>query len=144
MITLAESLSKQRRFRKLFWGLMVLALFLGVVIVPVEKLGHEPQIKTYFDGFWWSVTTITSVGYGDMVPATIVGKVLGLVLQLTGVLAFGLMVSLVTVALDESKEKYYRRQLNERLEIMEKQLESIQRHESFVIKEQVEKIQENK
>lgn len=129
---------KQRRFRKLFWGLCGLAIFLGVVVVPIEGMSRQAVITNVFDGIWWSVTTVTSVGYGDMVPVTAGGKVIGMVLQVAGVLAFGLLVSLVTVSLDESKDRFHRRRLNERLDTLEAKIDRIEKQEQFVVKNQVD------
>lgn len=41
-------------------------------------------INSYFDGLYWAVGTLTRVGYGDIVPITIVGKIASLVLAVTG------------------------------------------------------------
>jgi voltage-gated potassium channel Kch len=138
MANLAEVLAKQRRFKFLLWLLVALSVFLGVVIVPIESRDPHSLINNVFDGIWWSTQTVTSVGYGDIYPVTKTGKILGMVLEFSGVLAFGLLVSMITVALDETKEKYHRHQLNERLEAMEKKLDSIEKHEAFVVKNQVE------
>lgn len=137
-----EVLIKQRRFQKIFWGLCGLALVLGILVVPVELTSPRAVITNVYDGIWWSVTTVTSVGYGDMVPVTRFGKFIGMVLQVAGVLAFGLLVSLVTVTLDESKDRFYRRRLNERLDGIEAKLNRIEKQEQFVVKSQVE-IEEN-
>lgn len=133
-----ETLIKQRRFQKLFWGLCILAIVLGLVIVPIEQTSKKAVITNFYDGIWWSVTTVTSVGYGDMVPVTTGGKLVGMILQVTGVLAFGLMVSLVTVTLDESKDRFHRRRLNERLDAIDAKLNHMEKQEQFVVKSQVE------
>lgn len=134
----SEAVIKQKRFQKLFWGLCTLALVLGLLIVPIELMSADSVITNFYDGIWWSVTTVTSVGYGDMVPITPLGKFVGMVLQVTGVLAFGLMVSLVTVTLDESKDRFHRRRLNERLDEIDAKLSRIEKQEQFVVKSQVD------
>jgi voltage-gated potassium channel len=138
MAQIASVLVRQRRFQQLFAGLLVLAMILGVLIVPVESDSPGAVITNEFDGIWWAVTTVTSVGYGDMVPVTVLGKMMGMVLQVTGVLAFGLLVSMVTVALDDVKEKYYRQRLDERLEQIDTKLERIEKQESFMVRERLE------
>ena len=134
----SEALIKQRRFQKLFWSLCVLAVVLGIIVVPVERGSRRAIITNVFDGLWWSVTTITSVGYGDMVPVTSMGKLIGMILQVAGVLAFGLLVSLATVSLDEAKDRFHRRRLNERLDAIEVKLDRIEKQEQFVVMNQVE------
>ena len=48
----------------------------------------NPQIKSYFDSLWWGVTTITTIGYGDIVPITFAGRVIGIVLMYLGPVLF--------------------------------------------------------
>ncbi len=56
----------------------------------VEQGAKDASIKTYFDAFWYSIVTLTTVGYGDLYPVTTLGKILGLVLILLslGLLSF--------------------------------------------------------
>jgi voltage-gated potassium channel Kch len=45
----------------------------------------EPQrFGTIGEGLWWAVATVTTVGYGDFVPSTAAGRVIGVALMLTG------------------------------------------------------------
>ncbi|MBV9551987.1 MAG: ion transporter [Alphaproteobacteria bacterium] len=47
---------------------------------------------------WWAVETLTTVGYGDLVPTTVVGKIMGGVVSIVGVAAVALFTSLITVS----------------------------------------------
>ena len=49
--------------------------------IELKSLG----IKGFFSAIWWSVVTLTTVGYGDIVPKTILGRVLGLVVMISGI-----------------------------------------------------------
>src|SRR6185503_19606655 len=55
----------------------------------------ESNIKTAEDAVWWSVTTITTVGYGDKYPVTSEGRAIAMVLMLAGVGLFGTLSGLV-------------------------------------------------
>lgn len=44
----------------------------------------NPQVNIYLDALWWGFSTVTTVGYGDIIPATNAGKVLGIFLMLVG------------------------------------------------------------
>lgn len=107
---------------------------LGFLIVPVERTQGGATILTFYDGIWWAVTTITSVGYGDMVPVTVMGKMIGMLLQIIGVLAFGLLTGMVTMAMFETKESYYRRRLFERLDTIEELLKRVEKQGRYVLK----------
>ena len=137
MAHVTDILVKQRRFQRILISLIILAVLIGLFIVPVETRYRNALITNLFDGIWWSAQTITSVGYGDIYPISKTGKILGMVLEFAGVLAFGLLVSMVTVALDEAKDKYYRRRLDERLDAIDQKLSKIEKQEQFVVKNQV-------
>jgi voltage-gated potassium channel len=53
------------------------------------------NIKTAGDAVWWSVTTVTTVGYGDRFPVTTGGRLVAAVLMLGGVGLFGALSGLI-------------------------------------------------
>lgn len=69
---------------------------------------HEAQpdvFKSIPATFWWAVVTVTSVGYGDMVPVTTVGKILTGIITLTGLAIFALPVGIITAGfMDEFRK----------------------------------------
>ena len=70
---------------------------------------------------WWSVNTLTTVGYGDMVPQTTTGKVLAAVVQLIGIILFALPAGIISSGLievmyDESYSKASRKLKREQLQ----------------------------
>jgi hypothetical protein len=75
------------------------------------------------------------VGYGDFYPVTKTGKVIGIILEIVGVLSFGLLIGMMTVALDEGKNRFYWQRLFERLDRMEKRLEQTERREEYVVRQ---------
>jgi len=66
-----------------------LTLFLLIAFTSVSILiceGHaDGNIKTAEDAVWWSIVTVTTVGYGDKYPVTTEGRILGSVLMIAGV-----------------------------------------------------------
>jgi voltage-gated potassium channel len=58
---------------------LLTALGGGAAFASVEK-GHST-----WDGVWWAVTTMTTVGYGDLYPTTTEGRVLAIVVMLVGI-----------------------------------------------------------
>ena len=52
------------------------------------NLEHEAQPEAFanaFSGFWWAANTLLTVGYGDIVPVTLAGKICGTLLTFLGV-----------------------------------------------------------
>ncbi len=68
---------------------------------------HEknPNVKTAFDAVWWWVVTSASVGYGDIVPVTKAGRVVGILTIISGFFVFANFISLVA----ESMHEYFER-----------------------------------
>lgn len=66
------------------------AVLLGYVaslaVLDAER-DHNPQFKTFFDALWWSVSTLSTIGYGDKVPITATGRCIAFVVML-GALGF--------------------------------------------------------
>ncbi|RLQ94099.1 potassium channel protein [Falsibacillus albus] len=72
-------------------------MFMSVIIVLVGTFGIcylEPEkFPSLFDGFWWTMTTVTTVGYGDYYPTTILGRLLGIFLFIFGIGIIGVLIS---------------------------------------------------
>ena len=43
------------------------------------------EFFTLWDGIWWAVTTVTTVGYGDLYPTTVQGRIIGMALMFVGI-----------------------------------------------------------
>jgi voltage-gated potassium channel len=68
-------------------------LLSSLVVVDAERHARGSNIHGFTDGLWWSVTTITTVGYGDRFPVTGVGRAVAAVLMLTGVVLLGIVTA---------------------------------------------------
>lgn len=71
-------------FVKIMSLLFLVIVFFSILIVEVEK-GHNPNINYFHDGAWWALVTLATVGYGDVVPVTIGGKIITVFLVIVGV-----------------------------------------------------------
>jgi voltage-gated potassium channel len=86
-----------RGARRLFERLGAVAVVaMGVVIVGAAvayRAEHatNPEFKTFGDALWWAVVTLTTVGYGDIVPETTAGRVDGVMIMIAGVSVLGLL-----------------------------------------------------
>ena len=64
------------------------AVFIAAEIV-LRAEHHQHGFKTYGDALWWGIVTITTVGYGDLVPETTVGRWTATALMLIGIALLG-------------------------------------------------------
>jgi voltage-gated potassium channel len=82
----------------------LLIVFSASSILVVEQ--HDSaNIKTAEDAVWWAVSTITTVGYGDKYPVTSEGRVLGMLLMITGVGMFGGLSGLIASMFLEGRNR---------------------------------------
>jgi len=75
----------QQSFRKIiifFGAVLTLVLILGSILYLIE--GEENGFTSIPQSIYWAIVTITTVGYGDISPATVLGKILASVAMLTG------------------------------------------------------------
>ncbi len=76
---------------------------------------------------WWSTVTITTVGYGDISPATPAGRVVAVVLMVIGVGVFGYVAGAMSSAMfDEEEDEILTRvrQIDQRLDALSRHLDS--------------------
>src|SRR6266550_1691666 len=75
-----------------FWALGV------VVFGIVERLVDPKTFDNVWLGMWWAIQTVTTVGYGDVVPGSTAGKVIGSFLMLGGLSLFAVVTGAITSA----------------------------------------------
>jgi len=69
------------------------AAFIIVFFVGFLVAGVDPNIKTAWDGVWWALATVSTVGYGDVVPSSFLGRLIG-----AGLVILGLGIFVVITA----------------------------------------------
>lgn len=79
-------------------------LFIGILLY-IAEFGKNPEIDSLFDAFWWLIVTIATVGYGDIVPKTEIGRVIGIIIIILGVTLFSLISGSIASLLVEWRIK---------------------------------------
>lgn len=69
---------------------------LGSFAIYFFERGTSTTIKSYGDAFWWSIVTVTTVGYGDISPTTTAGRVIAGILMLSGIGFLSMLTSTVS------------------------------------------------
>ena len=87
-------------------GLMAFLLIaLSSMSILIVEQSDSSNIRTAEDAIWWSVTTVTTVGYGDKFPVTTEGRIIGVILMISGIGMFGGLSGLVASMFLGASEK---------------------------------------
>lgn len=78
------------RVVKLMIFFMLVFLVSGTLVALIEH-GRNAEFKNVPDGWWWAVVTFSTTGYGDMVPVTIAGRLIGVVTIFFGIAAMSVL-----------------------------------------------------
>lgn len=102
--------NKQHELLSSVFVVLLLMIVASVLMYSIENNAQPEVFKNAFDALWWALATLTTVGYGDIYPITVLGKILssiiailgiGLVAVPTGIISAGFMESIQS----EEKEK---------------------------------------
>jgi voltage-gated potassium channel len=110
--------------------------FITMVLSGVIVSRIDPSIGTVWDGMWWAWVTMSTVGYGDVVPHNLAGRLFGALLILFGVLLLSLLTANLAaffigsevekVGRDEKDADRLLMDISARLERIERKLEELQ------------------
>jgi voltage-gated potassium channel len=92
---------------------LVLLLVGSVLITVLEHNAPNATVHSIWDGIWWATATVTTVGYGDMYPVTVPGKVLAVLLMLVGIGFFSAITAIVAATMVETVRTTEQNQLDE-------------------------------
>lgn len=79
----------------LLFSLTMAIIIFATVMFYAEKNVTRTKFTSIPEAFWYTIVTMTTLGYGDMVPSTITGKIVGGVCSLSGVLVIALPVPVI-------------------------------------------------
>ncbi|WP_350005897.1 potassium channel family protein [Pseudarthrobacter sp. WHRI 8279] len=75
-------------------GSATMLVFVGALaVLDVEQSAPDAKIVTFGDALWWAMTTITTVGYGDMYPVTPIGRMVAAALMMSGIAVLGVVTA---------------------------------------------------
>jgi voltage-gated potassium channel len=121
----------QLTLRKAVGLIIVVAASLAVAAAFLQRL-LDPAIGTFPDALWWAMSTVSTVGYGDVVPETGAGRLVATLLMLAGMGLIPLVTSVVVSTLVDQRTRAAREeelrdlaQIFERLDAIDRRLERL-------------------
>jgi len=111
MRDLKES-SAASAFLTVLFLIMIMLEFGGIAILRVENRASNAHIKNWQDAMWFIYQTITTTGYGDVVPVTGEGRMVGIVVMTAGTALFGTLTGFLANAFLTNRR---RRELGKRI-----------------------------
>jgi voltage-gated potassium channel len=114
--------------------ILVIAIILVSIAGFLARIVEPDTFTSLGLAYWWAVTTVTTVGYGDVVPQDSAGRLVGALLMLTGLALIPTLTSVIVSTL-LSKRRQEEQEIIERLEAeqavvlarIEQRLERIER-----------------
>lgn len=130
-MVVASIVGRQRR-RSARPGLHQIALFTGLVVVLsslAEVAFDSKDFPSVGRGLWWSIVTITTVGYGDYTPHTAAGRIVAVALMLVGIGFLSMLTATIAarfIAREAEQEHAASARLERTLERIEERLERLE------------------
>ncbi len=125
-------------------GTIVIGSF---VIFSVESQHPDSQINSMLDAVWWTVATVTTVGYGDIVPVTDTGKIVAIFYMFFGIGVLAIFLSVLGTQFyknrfekEEKKISHAQRLILDRMDDLEKNQEKLQKD----LKELIDKLRDKR
>src|SRR5262249_17791332 len=85
---------------------LILVLFASAGMYLLERDVQPDKFGSIPEATWWALSTLTTVGYGDVVPITPLGKVLGGVVMLLGVGMIALPVAIIATGFNQESSRH--------------------------------------
>ena len=125
-------------------GTIIVGSFL---IFSVESAQPDSQINSMLDAVWWTVATVTTVGYGDIVPITDTGKIVAIFFMFFGIGVLAISISVLGTQFykrrfekEEKEISHAQKLILQRMDDLEKNQEKLQ---NYII-DLIEKLRERK
>ncbi len=112
-------ITKKEDLQVIFFTIFLLLVVAASLMFMIEKENQPEKFSSIPQTMWWAVSTLTTVGYGDVYPITSLGKALGAFIALLGIGLFALPAGIISAGFMQEID------LNSKNEIVEKNTGSI-------------------
>jgi len=94
---------------------LIFSIIFGTVGIMLFEKGHNDGFVHITDGLWWCIVTITTVGYGDISPVTIPGKLVAICIMFIGLAFYASLTGVISEALIHKARRNKRKRMRDRI-----------------------------
>jgi voltage-gated potassium channel len=106
----------------------------ALAVLEAERNAPEASITTFGEALWWTITTLSTVGYGDRYPVTLEGRLVAATLMVAGIALLGVVTASIAAWFVENLRRT-ERQVSEEVEEVSSDVEAAQRQLAEVLAE---------
>ncbi|HCJ1291093.1 TPA: ion transporter [Enterococcus faecalis] len=100
-------------------------IYLSTVLIVISAMIYSyAENVPYIDAFWWALVTTTTVGYGDISPATPLGRVAAIILMILGIGFIGMLTSTITEYFNKSNNED--EESNDKIELLINKIDQLE------------------
>ena len=96
-VLVTTTLRSWRELIVLLTVVVIMAVMFGLTLFLVESQSNYSQFTSMSNGMWWAIVTLTTVGYGDIIPMTHLGQAVGSVCGICGVFLIATFVAIIGI-----------------------------------------------
>lgn len=97
--------NKQNELLSSIFVVLLLMIVASVLMYSVENKAQPEVFRNAFDALWWALATLTTVGYGDIYPITILGKILSAIIAILGIGLVAVPTGIISAGFMENMEE---------------------------------------
>lgn len=83
----------------------LLMIIASILMYNIESAAQPDKFANAFDALWWAIATLTTVGYGDVYPITVAGKILSIIIAILGIGMVAVPTGIITAGFSEVIDK---------------------------------------
>ncbi len=104
-VILSVLYEKRNQLTSSVFIILTLILASSILMYNVEHPAQPEVFRNAFSGIWWSVSAVLTIGYGDIYPVTLMGRVMAVVMSFLGVAAVALPTGIISAGFVEQYTK---------------------------------------
>jgi voltage-gated potassium channel len=97
--------NKSSQLLSTIFVIALLIVMAAVLMYNIESAAQPEAFDNILSGFWWAIATITTVGYGDIIPVTFIGKALASVIRFCGIALVAIPTGIISAGFSELSHK---------------------------------------